>query len=152
MKFSGTITVAAPRDQVFGALEDAKFFASCVEGVRDMHEVDASHYTAVMETKVAYIRFKFDVTATITRREPPAFIEAKIEGVPSGIVGRLTGISKARLEEIPDGTAIHYEIDVALAGKLGALGQPVLKSKARDMEKSFTIKLRSAFGEVEAPA
>ena len=79
-------------------------------------------------------------------------IEAKVEGVPSGIVGRLTGTSKATLEQRGDDTAIGYEIDVALAGKLGSLGQPVLKSKAREMEKQFTANLRAAFDESGEPA
>ncbi len=145
MKFTGEITVRAPREAVFDHLKDAEFFASCVEGVKDMQEVDPTHYTAVMETKVAYIRFKFDVAVEITRIEPHDVIEAKVEGVPSGIVGRLTGTSKAVLEERGEDTAIGYEIDVALAGKLGSLGQPVLKAKAREMERQFTENLRAAF-------
>jgi len=145
MKFSGEITVPAPREAVFDRLKDAEFFASCVEGVQDMKEVDPTHYTAVMETKVAYIRFKFDVAVEITRIEPHDLIEAKVEGVPLGIVGRLTGTSKATLEQRGTDTAIQYEIDVALAGKLGSLGQPVLKSKAREMERKFTTSLREAF-------
>lgn len=145
MKFTGEITVRAPREAVFERLKDAEFFASCVEGVKDMQEIDETHYKAVMETKVAYIRFKFDVAVEITRIEPYDVIEAKVEGVPSGIVGRLTGTSKATLEQRGEDTAIGYEIDVALAGKLGSLGQPVLKSKAREMEKQFTANLREAF-------
>lgn len=152
MNFSGEITVRAPREAVFDALKDAEFFASCVEGVRDMQEVDETHYTAVMETKVAYIRFKFDVAVEITRIEPHDVIEAKVEGVPAGIVGRLTGTSRANLEQRGEDTAIAYSIDVSLAGKLGALGQPVLKSKAREMERNFTANLRAAFDAPEAAA
>lgn len=147
MIFTGEIEVAAPRAVVFEKLKDARFFASCVEGVRDLNEIDATHYTAVMETKVAYIRFKFDVTVEVTKMEAPGRIEAKVEGVPAGVVGRLTGTATADLEDRGGATGIAYAIEVALAGKLGALGQPVLKSKAREMERSFTANLRDAFGE-----
>lgn len=147
MIFTGEIEVGAPREVVFDRLKDARFFASCVEGVRDLNEVDATHYTAVMETKVAYIRFKFDVSVEVTKMEAPGVIEAKVEGVPSGVVGRLTGTAKASLDDRGASTGIAYAIEVALAGKLGALGQPVLKSKAREMERSFTENLRKAFGE-----
>jgi carbon monoxide dehydrogenase subunit G len=143
MNFSGEITVKAPRVAVYEALQDARFFASCVEGVRDMQEIDSTHYTAVLETKIAYIRFTFDVAVEITRMEPINTIEAKVAGVPLGIVGRLTGTSLANLQDIEDGTAVKYSIDVSLAGKLGALGQPVLKAKAREMERSFTENLRA---------
>ena len=146
MNFNGEITVHAPREEVFDALKDAKFFASCVEGVRDLEEIDSTHYTAIMDTKIAYIRFVFDVEVEITRMEPHDFIEAKIAGVPSGIVGRMTGKSRARLIEDGMNTTIAYEIDVALAGRLGSIGQPVLKAKARKIESGFTAKLREAFG------
>jgi carbon monoxide dehydrogenase subunit G len=39
MKFSGELTVKAPRGAVFDALRDARFFASCVDGVRDPVEI-----------------------------------------------------------------------------------------------------------------
>ena len=49
------------------------------------------------------------------------------------------------LSESGDETHIRYAIDVALTGKLGALGQAVLRAKAREMEKQFCTNLRRAF-------
>ncbi|MBO0759366.1 MAG: hypothetical protein J2P54_26295, partial [Bradyrhizobiaceae bacterium] len=57
MNVTGAITVAAPREAVFNALKNAPFFASCVDGVRDLKELDETHYDAVIEAKVAYMRF-----------------------------------------------------------------------------------------------
>jgi carbon monoxide dehydrogenase subunit G len=34
-----------------------------------------------------------------------------------------------------------YAIDATLTGKLGSMGQPVLKAKAKEMEKQFTARL-----------
>jgi carbon monoxide dehydrogenase subunit G len=61
MKFTGNISVPAPREAVYAKVRDARFFASCVEGVRDLNEIDSDHYTAVLDTKVAYLNFKFNV-------------------------------------------------------------------------------------------
>ncbi|MGB7939015.1 MAG: SRPBCC domain-containing protein, partial [Pseudolabrys sp.] len=49
LNFVGEITVAAPREAVFKALSDAPFFASCIEGVRELTAIDATHYDAVLE-------------------------------------------------------------------------------------------------------
>jgi carbon monoxide dehydrogenase subunit G len=38
MKFSGELTVKAPRERVYEAVRDARFFASCVDGVRDLQD------------------------------------------------------------------------------------------------------------------
>jgi len=145
MKLSGQLTVPAPRAAVFDALRDARLFASCVEGVHDLQEIDATHYRAVMETRVAYIKFKFDVAVEVTRMEPPGLIEAKIEGTPHGIVGRLSAASITTLADASDGTRVAYEIDAALTGRLGSLGQPVIRAKAKEMERQFAARLGEAF-------
>jgi carbon monoxide dehydrogenase subunit G len=146
MKFTGDIWMEAPRDAVFAKVRDARFFASCVEGVQNLTEIDADHYTAVLETKVAYLKFKFNVAVEVVRIDPPREIEAKIEGTPLGIVGRLTASSLTRLVDDNGGTKVSYEIDAALTGKLGSLGQPVLRAKAKEMERLFAERMRAAFG------
>ena len=145
MKFAGELTVKAPRAAVFAALRDARFFASCVEGVRDLAEIGPDRYSAIFETKVAYMKFTFKVTVELTRAQAPRGIEAKVEGTPLGVVGRMVATSITSLSEAGDGTRIDYAVDAALTGKLGSLGQPVLRSKAREMEKQFAARLAAAF-------
>ena len=148
MKFTGDIIIDAPREAVFAKVRDARFFASCVEGVQELNEIDPEHYTAVLETKVAYLKFRFNVTVEVTRIEAPSEIEAKVEGTPLGVVGRLTARSLTRLSEEGGATKVAYETESTLAGKLGSIGQPVLRAKAKEMEKQFAKRLQAAF---EAP-
>ncbi len=145
MKFAGNLSIEAPREAVFAKVRDARFFASCVDGVQDLSEIDPDHYTAVLDTKVAYLKFKFNVAVEVVRADPPREIEAKIEGTPLGIVGRLSARSLTRLEEEDGGTKVSYEVDAALTGKLGSLGQPVLRAKAKEMERVFAQRMRAAF-------
>ena len=149
MKFEGQLTVPAPREAVFDRLKDAPYFASCVEGVRDLVEVNPTHYTALFETKIAYIKFKFRVSVELTEAERPVAIAAKIEGKPHGIVGRLSATSSARFEEAGGETIIHYAIEANLTGRLGSIGQPVLKSKAKEMERQFVANLRNGFADIQ---
>jgi uncharacterized protein len=145
MKFSGELVVPAPREAVFDRLRDANFFASCVEGVGGLTELTPDRYAASFVTKIAYIRFEFEVTVDIVRAERPNSIHAHMEGKPHGVVGRLSATSAARFEEDGAGTRVMYDIEANLTGRLGSIGQPVLKSKAKEMEKQFVGKLREAF-------
>ena len=147
MNVSGEFTVGAPRQQVFAALRDAQSFVRFVDGVRDLTEIDPTHYAATFETKVAYLKFKFAVTVEITRIEEPSILEAKIEGTPFGVVGRLTAKSHTKLEDAGDQTKVTYSVESTLAGKLGSLGQPVLRAKAKEMEKEFAKRLSAAFAQ-----
>src|SRR5438552_18028041 len=110
MKFTGDIWLNAPRAAVFAKLRDARFFASCVEGVRELSEIDGDHYTAVLDAKVAYLKFKFNVAVEVVRADPLRELEVKIEGTSLGIVGRLTVRALTRLMEVDGVTWVSYEI------------------------------------------
>src|SRR5437764_142423 len=66
MKLAGDIAIAAPLQAVFDALRDARLFASCVEGVRDLVEIDDRHYRAVTP---------FDLAEPRTLREAVAALD-----------------------------------------------------------------------------
>jgi carbon monoxide dehydrogenase subunit G len=151
MNVSGEFMIDAPRERVFNAIRDARFFASCIDGVQELTEIDPTHYDAVFETKVAYLKFRFKVTVEITKIQEPDELEAKVEGTPLGMVGRLTATSRTKLTADGDKTKVDYSVETALTGKLGSLGQPVLKSKAKQMEKQFAERLQAAFAEGRAP-
>jgi carbon monoxide dehydrogenase subunit G len=144
MNVSGEFTINAPRERVFDAIRDPRRFITFIDGVQNLKELDPTHYEATFETKVAYLKFKFAVTVEVTRMDVEA-IEARIEGVPLGIVGRLVATSTTKLIDAGPETKVCYSVESTLAGKLGSIGQPVLRSKAKDMEKQFAARLRAAF-------
>jgi carbon monoxide dehydrogenase subunit G len=152
MKFSGELTVQAPRAQVYEKVRDARFFASCVDGVSELTETAPDTYAAIFETMVAYMKFKFKVSVEVVRASPPHEIEAKVEGTPLGVVGRLTATAVTRLTEAGEATKIAYDVETALTGKLGSLGQPVLRAKAKEMERQFAARLAAAFASGPPPA
>ena len=149
MNITGEFRVAAPRDAVFDKLADPHFFASCFEGVSSLVSTGNGRYDAQFETAVAYMTFRFNMKVVIVRLDRPHVIETRIDGAPTGIVGRLSATSITKLSDEGDGTLIHYTIDSVLTGRLGSLGQPVLKAKARDMERQFVDRLRAAFAHTE---
>jgi carbon monoxide dehydrogenase subunit G len=149
MNVSGEFTIPAPRAAVFETIREPKSFISLVDGIKDLKEIDPTHYEAVFETKIAYMKFRFNVAVEVTRLEVGE-IGARIEGTPLGVVGRLTASSTTTLTEAGDETKVAYSVDATLAGKLGSMGQPVLRSKAKDMEKLFVSRLRERFAQAAA--
>lgn len=137
--------VAAKREAVFDALRDTRFFASCLPGIRELTPIDSTHFDAVLETKVAYMSFKFKVAVAFTEITAPHTIAAKIDGAPLGLAGRLSATTLTTLVEAADETRIQYEIDTVLTGKLGSIGQPVMMSKAKEMEREFAANLSARF-------
>ena len=149
MNVSGEFTIKAPRAAVFDTIRDPKSFISLVDGIRDLKEIDPTHYEAVFETRIAYLNFKFKVSVEVIKLDIDE-IAAKIEGTPLGVVGRLTATTSTTLTDAGDETRIAYSVDAALAGKLGSMGQPVMRSKAKDLEKQFVSRLRERFAQAAA--
>jgi hypothetical protein len=54
-------------------------------------------------------------------------------------------VSTTELMDAGSETVVKYAIDANITGKLGSMGQPVLKSKAKEMERKFAEKMRAAF-------
>ena len=59
-------------------------------------------------------------TVTVLTESGSHQIEAKIEGTPLGVVGRLTAKSITRLEDAGSETKVTYSVESTLAGKLGS--------------------------------
>ena len=152
MKFQGEIKVAAPCEAVFDKINDPVFFASCIDGVKDMKEIDPRHFTATLETRIAYISFKFAISVEIVEVDRPHRIVARSEGTPHGVVGRLSSTSTATLTADGIGTLVTYEIEASLTGKLGSLAQPVMRSKAKEMERQFAKAIADSFAGSSAEA
>ena len=147
MNISGELRIPANREAVFDRLQDARQFVSLVEGVQELKEIDPTHYEAVFETKVAYMRFKFKVAVEVLSMERPSKIAAKVEGSPLGVVGRLSATTLTTLTEVGNETQIDYSVDATITGKLGSMGQPVLRSKAKELAAQFARNMSALFHE-----
>lgn len=149
MKFKGEMIIEDNRPRVFAAINDAAFFATCLEGVEEIEQLGDNLYKGVLSTKIAYIGFRFVMEVSVTDMRENEMVAAEFVGEPIGIVGRVKGASLATLSDTENGTKIEYEVDVSIAGKLGAIGQPVLRSKAREMERGFEQSFREKLGVAE---
>ncbi|RUM96305.1 hypothetical protein EET67_18310 [Pseudaminobacter arsenicus] len=145
MKFSGQFTVPANRPAVFERLLDPLTLGNCVDGVRDIETIDDRNYRAILETKLAYIRFRFAIDVELTEIDDPSRVVVRAVGNPLGVVGRIVAEAETRLEEREDGTVVSYDLDMSVAGKLGSIGQPIFRSKAREMENAFARKFSETF-------
>jgi carbon monoxide dehydrogenase subunit G len=144
MNVSGEFTVNAPRERVFETIRDPRRFVSFVGGVHDLKELDPTRYEAMFETKIAYLRFKFAITVEVIRIELPGEIEAKIEGVPLGIVGRLVAKSTTKLTDV-GATTVSYSVDSTLTVSSAASGSPCCEPRPRKWNGNFETRRRAAF-------
>jgi carbon monoxide dehydrogenase subunit G len=106
----------------------------------------------MFEATVAYMKFKFRVVIQLARLQEPSEFQARIEGRPIGLIGRLSAKSLTLLNDPSSETNAMYSVDSTLNGKGRSIGQPVLRTKVKQMERRFAERLRATFAPVTTNA
>lgn len=151
MKLASEFSVPAPPDTVFKVFFDPEVMRGCIPGCEELVRVDEKTYRGRLVNEVAHVRFSAGFSASIQSITDEDVKE--VTAVLKGEDRRLGSSIKidARLTVRPDGDAslIGYEMDMALWGKLGRLGEPIIRRRSREVELEFARSLAIACG---APA
>ena len=144
LETSGEISVAVSRATAFAIVRDPERLARCIPGCTDLREVGPDRYTAVLTSRVAFMTLSFGVAVEVTRIEPPATLEATITGDAIGLSGHVVATARVDLAETANcQTVVRYAAAVGLTGKLGSLGQPVLRATSAKLAREFGDNLKA---------
>lgn len=145
MKLAGNFTVAAPREQVFQFLQDPQALARCLPGCKQVQQTGPDRYSALVEVSVAFMRVSFQLEARIAEATAPSHLVADVTGQPLAVAGQLKMSTSLHLTApAPAETAVAYTMDVHLTGRLGSLGESVLRPQAQKMGDQFAKNVQSA--------
>jgi uncharacterized protein len=148
MEMKGEQRIAAPRQRVWEALNDADVLRQCIPGCQSLEKTADDRLQAVVEIKIGPIGARFSGAVTISDANPPESYTISGEG-QGGTVGNAKGGAKVRLAEVEGGTLLSYEVDAQVGGRLAQLGGPIIDATAKQLAGRFFTK----FGEVvEGPA
>jgi carbon monoxide dehydrogenase subunit G len=151
MKLASEFSVPAAPSTVFRLFFDPEVMRGCIPGCEELVRVDDTTYKGRLVNEVAHVRFSAGFSAAIQ-----SVTDEDVKEVVAVLKGedRKLGSSikiDAKLTVRPDGDAslIGYEMDMALWGKLGRLGEPIIRRRSREVELEFARSLAIACG---APA
>src|SRR5437879_13601459 len=112
--------------------------AGGVPGVESVEAVDASAYKGGLRVQVGPIRLSLQGTMTVEEQDRSSWrarirAEANDRRVGGGIRARMS------LTLVPGegGTRLQIETDLAILGRIGEFGQPVIKKKADALLEEF---------------
>jgi carbon monoxide dehydrogenase subunit G len=142
---TGEIAVEVDRATAFTFARNPQQMAACIPGLHDLRELSSERYAAVLTNKVAFLTLSFNVVVELSKVEPPNLLEATVTGDAIRLAGRM--VAKASLafaDAGPNRTLIRYSAEVSITGKLGGLGQPVLKAKSVELARQFAANVKNA--------
>ncbi|MEM7079240.1 MAG: carbon monoxide dehydrogenase subunit G [Pseudomonadota bacterium] len=137
MQQSGEYSIAAPRDAVWHALNDATILAACIPGCQDMQRVGDAHFKAKVKAKIGPVSAVFDADLELQDLQPPEAytIQGDVKG---GAAGFGKGKAQVMLEAVDEATTLlRYAVDANVGGKLAQVGSRLVDGAARKMADDF---------------
>ena len=145
MDLKDTFTVEAPREKVWDLFWDFPRLAACLPGCESIERIDDSNFKARVAQRVGPFQVALDLNLTlddVQQNKSVAF-----SGSGGDKRGNNLKITRAALELDPVSdaeTSVSYDMDFTLFGKLGTMGNSVVKRKVEEMRKEFTRRLTEA--------
>jgi carbon monoxide dehydrogenase subunit G len=152
MKMSGEEIIPAARDAVWKALNDPDLLKQAIPGCQEITKTSDTDFEAKVVVKIGPVKANFTGMVHLSDLNPPASYRIAGEG-KGGVAGFARGGADIRLEEVPDGTKLSYDVDAQVGGKLASLGSRLVDSTARSLATQFFEKFGAlASGKVEVAA
>ena len=145
MIFSQECVLPVERERLWEFLMDVPRVARCVPGVETVEPVDECSYKGRLGVRIGPIRLSLDGTLAIEEQDQTAWrarmrADANDRRLGGGIRARMS----LTLTPADHGTRLHIETDLAVLGKIGELGQPVIRKKADGLLEEFARNLQAA--------
>lgn len=148
MLMGGTFQIDAPIERVWTALFDIPTMTGWVPGVSGARRLDETRYEVTIEQRVAFLTARFEAKLELQEVEAPHRIGFTLEGKDGRIASSVKVRTMISLQDVgSDRTAIAYENDMSVFGRLGAIGFSVIKRKSKEIEEEFARRANAALAQ-----
>ena len=139
MDMQGSRPLGVTQQQAWEALNDPETLKRCLPGCDKFEATGEGQYTVTMAVKVGPVSAKFAGKMTISDLQPPNSYSITFEG-QGGVAGFAKG--KAQVSLAPEGeggsaTAMTYQVEALVGGKLAQIGARLIDGAARKLADDF---------------
>ncbi len=143
--FEERFQVGAPPERVWDLLLDPARLGACIPGCAGIEIESERTYRMRLVVKVGFLSTTQDMRMTITEMEPPRRLVAVGHGEDARLGSQVDVRSTLDLEPAGDArTDVHYQSEVRVLGRLGSVGDAVMRVKAGQLAGEFATRVRAA--------
>lgn len=136
MELEGSREIAAPRAQVWTALNDPDVLKACIPGCQELTGSAEDGFEATVVQKVGPVKATFKGAVALENVVAGESYRIAGEG-KGGAAGFAKGAADVTLEDAGDGTVLTYKVDAKVGGKLAQLGSRIIDGFAKSMADKF---------------
>ncbi|PPB79742.1 hypothetical protein LV82_02533 [Albidovulum inexpectatum] len=140
--------IAADPDTVWAALLDPEVLCRCIPGCESLNGSPEEGYEAVVVQKVGPVKARFTGRVSLDDIVPGRSLTISGEG-KGGPAGFARGSARVLVAPEGDGTALSYEVEAMVGGKLAQLGSRIIDGFARKLADEFFSRFQEAVEEPE---
>jgi carbon monoxide dehydrogenase subunit G len=143
--FEERFEVKAPIDAVWAFLLDPARLASCIPGCGAVEIGDDRTYRVAVSVRVGFLSTTQDMRMTIVEAEPLRRLVAAGRGEDRRLASQVDVRTTLELEPLgPNATALRYQSEVKVLGRLGSIGDAVMRAKAGELAREFAARVQAA--------
>jgi hypothetical protein len=153
MRIGSTLTIPAEPSRVFDRFLDPETMRACIPGCVELERLDDAHYRGLLVNEIAHVRFNARFAAEVTEIDAPHLVRAVLTGEDRRLGSSLKLNATLTVEPQDAGSRVSYEMDMALWGKLGRLGEPIVRRRSVEVERQFSAAFAQAcaVGTIDRP-
>jgi uncharacterized protein len=149
MELTGQERIAAPRAQVWQALNDPEILKACIPGCESIELTSPTDMKARITLRLGPIKASFSGQVTLSNVDPPNGYTISGEG-SGGSAGGARGSADVRLAEDGDGSLLTYRVTSQVTGKIAQLGARLVDSAAQKLAGDFFAAFNNSFQQTVA--
>lgn len=143
MIFEHRAMLPATVSAAWDILIDIPAIGVCIPGVDALEPLEVDRYRGTMTMKIGAIRLRFEGTIAVAERDRENLrARLEVQGADRRIGGSVSAKIDMVLEPVSnESVQLVVRTDTAIMGKLGELGQAVIRKKADQVMTSFAANV-----------
>jgi len=148
MILDGTIDLHVPVEKAWDFLIDINKFSTCLPGIDEINQIDDKTFDGIISAAVGPISGKFNFRSTIVESKPPEQMIVRTEGMDTVTKSTVNADMTVDLRRVSETESrMDYKADVKIKGRLGILGDMVLRATATLILEEFKKRLHKGLAE-----
>lgn len=136
MELADEITINAPKDVVYAALNNPDVLQQCIPGCEELIKHSDTELEAKVVLKVGPVKARFSGNVELNTDGAPDAFSLSGQG-NGGAAGHAKGGADVSLSEDGDTTVLTYNAKAEIGGKLAQLGSRLIQSTAKKLAAKF---------------
>jgi uncharacterized protein len=136
LEFSGSPTIAAPREEVWERLMDPHFVAQSAPGVESVDAIDPTHFKVVSGFGVGSIKVRFTMDVELFDIVARESAKMRVRGKAPG--SAIDVVSNMKLQDAgPGSSQLTWSATSEVSGTVASVGARLMEGTARKLTQQF---------------